>query len=40
MISTAITETLKMNLGNDALDLEAFNKIDALLLSFYEQNLQ
>ena len=40
MISTAISETLKMNLGNDALDLEAFQKIDALLLQFYEQNLQ
>ena len=40
MISTAISETLKMNLGNDALDLDAFQKIDALLLQFYEQNLQ
>ena len=40
MICNEITETLRLNLGNDALNLDAFRRIDASLLQFYEQNLQ
>jgi len=36
MIGNEITETLRLNLGSDALNLEAFRRIDASLLSFYE----
>ena len=32
MISNEITETLRINLGSDALDLDAFRKIDASLI--------
>ena len=40
MINNEITETLRLNLGNDALNLDAFRRVDASLLQFYEQNLQ
>ena len=40
MICNEITETLRLNLGSEALNLDAFPKIDASLLQFYEQNLQ
>ena len=36
MICNEITETLRLNLGNDALNLDAFRRIDASLLQFYE----
>ena len=39
MICNEITETLRLNLGSDALNLDAFRRIDASLLQFYEQNL-
>jgi len=39
MICNEITETLRLNLANDALNLDAFRRIDASLLQFYEQNL-
>lgn len=32
MICNEITETLRLNIGADALDLDAFRKIDASLL--------
>lgn len=39
MISNEITDTLRLNLGSDGLNAEAFSKIDASLLKFYETNL-
>ena len=39
MIGEAITETLRQNLGDMPLDLDAFRKLDGVLLKFYEQNL-
>ena len=39
MICNEITETLRLNLGSDALNLDAFSRIDPSLLQFYEQNL-
>mmetsp|Transcript_42840 Transcript_42840/g.56626 ORF Transcript_42840/g.56626 Transcript_42840/m.56626 type:complete len:117 (+) Transcript_42840:543-893(+) len=39
MISEAITHTIRLNLGSQALNLDAFRKLDGVLLKFYEQNL-
>ena len=39
MITSGISETLKHNMANDALDVNNFEKIDALLMQFYNQNL-
>ena len=39
MISQALTHTIKLNLGMQPLDLNAFRKLDGVMLSFYEQNL-
>ena len=39
MICNEITETLRINMGQDILDLDAFPRIDACLLQFYEANL-
>jgi len=36
MIGKEITETLRMNLGSDPLDIEALRKADAVLLLFYQ----
>ena len=36
MIGDAITETLRMNLGSMALDIDAFRRLDGILLQFYE----
>ena len=36
MIGEAITETLRMNLGSMALDIDAFRRLDGILLQFYE----
>ena len=35
MISNEITETLRLNVQNEPLNLHALEKIDAILLSFY-----
>ena len=40
MIGGGITETLKMNLGQEPLDLDALTKVDGYLLRFFEQNLR
>lgn len=40
MISNELTDTLRMNLGQEALNLESFSKVDATLLQFYEHNLR
>ena len=34
-----ISETLKMNMGSDPLNAQSFDKIDAILMQFYRQNL-
>ena len=39
MVCNEITETIRINMGQDPLNLPAFRRIDASLLSFYEQNL-
>ena len=39
MISNAISETLKMNMANDPLDVQSWEKIDTILMQFYNQNL-
>ena len=39
MISNEITETLRLNIQNEPLNLASLEKIDAILLSFYKQNL-
>ena len=36
MISNEITETLRLNVQNEPLNLHALEKIDAILLSFYK----
>jgi len=36
MIGEAITHTLKLNMGDQPLDIEAFRKLDGVLLKFYE----
>ena len=40
MIGNEITETLRLNLGSEPLNLDAFRRIDASLLNFYKQNLE
>ena len=35
MIGNEITETLRLNLGSDPLNIDAFRRIDASLLNFY-----
>lgn len=39
VIGNELTETLRMNLGMDPLNLAAFGKIDATLLQFYHKNM-
>ena len=39
MINNAVTETIRANLGFSGLDLNAFRKLDGVLLKFYDQNL-
>ena len=39
MITNGISETLRLNIASDPLDVNAFEKIDALLMQFYNQNL-
>lgn len=39
MINNEITETLRLNVQNEPLNIHALEKIDAILLSFYKQNL-
>lgn len=36
MIGEAITHTLKTNMGDQPLDIDAFRKLDGVLLKFYE----
>lgn len=35
MISNEITETLRLNIQNEPLNLQSLEKVDAILLSFY-----
>ena len=39
MINTGISETLRLNIANDPLDVNTFEKVDAVLMQFYNQNL-
>lgn len=34
-----ISETLKMNMASDPLSPQSFDKMDAILMQFYRQNL-